>query len=126
MPTAAPTKGMLISVRVHAEYDWPDHAFAKEGSLRMASTSTATVLNGWKEIGRYLGRGVRTVQRYERSHNLPVRRLEGRPSGAVIASPKDLDAWLKRWSVSEAYLPHVQQQGRRFGLGGNGSRIVHE
>ena len=47
------------------------------------------MLNGWKETGTYLGRGVRTVQQYERSHNLPVRRLGGTAGGAV--SPKDLD-----------------------------------
>ncbi len=31
------------------------------------------VLNSWKEIACYLGRGVRTVQRYERDLGLPVR-----------------------------------------------------
>ena len=30
------------------------------------------VLNGWKEIANYLGKGVRTVQRYEREFGLPV------------------------------------------------------
>ncbi len=33
------------------------------------------LLNSWKEIAAYMGRGVRTVQRWERDLALPVRRL---------------------------------------------------
>jgi len=54
------------------------------------------VLNSWKEIASYLGLGVRTVQRYEREYRLPVRRIEGKSRGAVLALPKDLDDWLRR------------------------------
>ena len=32
-------------------------------------------LDSWKEIAAYLGRGVRTVQRWEREEGLPVHRL---------------------------------------------------
>jgi hypothetical protein len=32
-------------------------------------------LNGWKEIAAYLGRSVRTVQRWEKDFGLPVRRF---------------------------------------------------
>ena len=31
-------------------------------------------LNGWKEIAVFLGKGVRTVQRWERDHGLPIHR----------------------------------------------------
>ncbi|MEZ5316712.1 MAG: helix-turn-helix domain-containing protein [Vicinamibacterales bacterium] len=52
-------------------------------------------LNGWKEIASYLGKGVRTAQRWEKEYQLPVRRL-GRPGGEIIiASRRELDAWLK-------------------------------
>ena len=61
----------------------------------MASVPASRVLNSWKEIATYLGRGVRTVQRYERDAHLPVRRLPGKPRGTVIAFPKDLDDWLR-------------------------------
>jgi len=54
----------------------------------------AVVLNSWKEIASYLGRGVRTVQRYERELGLPVRRPHGRSRSAVIALRDELDAWL--------------------------------
>lgn len=58
-------------------------------------TSNAPVLNSWKEIANYLGRGVRTVQRYERDLGLPVRRPHGRSRSAVIAIPAELDEWLR-------------------------------
>lgn len=54
------------------------------------------VLNSWKEIAAYLGRGVRTVQRWERELGLPVRRPRGKERSAVIALTPDLDRWLQR------------------------------
>lgn len=50
-------------------------------------------LNGWKEISIYLGRGVRTVQRYERLFALPVRRALGSLGGSVVALSVELDQW---------------------------------
>ena len=32
-------------------------------------------LDSWKEIAAYLGRGIRTVQRWEREEGLPVHRI---------------------------------------------------
>ena len=52
------------------------------------------VLNSWKEIAEYLNRGIRTVQRWERDLKLPVRRPRGKRRSAVLALPKELDAWL--------------------------------
>src|SRR5262249_18310689 len=56
----------------------------------------AQVLNSWKEIAQYLGRGIRTVQRWERKLGLPVRRPRGKKRSAVIALPAELDAWAMR------------------------------
>ena len=57
------------------------------------------VLGNWKEIAAYLGKGVRTVQRWEQQLGLPVRRPGGRSLGIVCASPEELDMWLEtRWS----------------------------
>jgi hypothetical protein len=53
------------------------------------------VLNSWKEIAAYLGRGVRTVQRWEHDLALPVRRPRGKDRSAVIALKSDLDRWLR-------------------------------
>jgi CheY-like chemotaxis protein len=55
---------------------------------------SSSVLHSWKEIARYLGCGVRTVQRWEHDLGLPVRRPRGEIRSAVIALTADLDAWL--------------------------------
>jgi Tol biopolymer transport system component len=47
-------------------------------------------LDSWKEIATYLRKGVRTVQRWERTDGLPVRRLG---PGSVFAYKAELDAW---------------------------------
>lgn len=52
------------------------------------------ILSGWKEIAAYLGRGVRTVQRYEHQLGLPTRRISGHRSGSVLATKSDLDSWV--------------------------------
>jgi hypothetical protein len=52
------------------------------------------VLNSWKEVAAYLGRGVRTVQRWELELGLPVRRPRGKSRSAVIAFKPELDRWL--------------------------------
>lgn len=52
------------------------------------------VLTSWKEIARYMGKGVRTVQRWEQDFGLPVRRPKGSDKKAVLARPSDLDSWL--------------------------------
>jgi hypothetical protein len=54
------------------------------------------VLGSWKEIANYLGKGVRTVQRWERCSGLPVHRPSGSSKGVVIAFPAELDRWARR------------------------------
>jgi Tol biopolymer transport system component len=50
-------------------------------------------LDSWKEIASYLGRGIRTVQRWEREEGLPVHRLDHAKRGSVYASRRELAAW---------------------------------
>ena len=50
-------------------------------------------LDSWKEIASYLGRGIRTVQRWEREEGLPVHRLDHDKRGSVYASRRELTAW---------------------------------
>ena len=54
------------------------------------------VLNSWKEIATYLGRGVRTVQRWEAELQLPVHRPRGKNRSAVMAFRAELNDWLFR------------------------------
>lgn len=57
-------------------------------------SQNTTVLTSWKDIARYMGKGVRTVQRWEMDFGLPVRRPQGSNKKAVLARPHDLDAWV--------------------------------
>jgi len=52
------------------------------------------IFSGWKEVANYLGKGVRTVQRYEHQLALPIHRPAGKPAGSVIATKKELDDWV--------------------------------
>jgi DNA-binding beta-propeller fold protein YncE len=52
-------------------------------------------LDSWKEIAAFLGRTVRTVQRWEKTAGLPVRR-GGPGRGAVVASKLELADWWQR------------------------------
>lgn len=54
----------------------------------------ATALSSWKEIAQYVGKGVRTVQRWEREAGLPVRRPQGEGKGRVLAFPSEIDGWM--------------------------------
>ena len=58
------------------------------------NTVNVEVLNSWKEVAVDLGRGVRTVQRWEMELGLPVRRPRGKSRSAVIAFKPELDRWL--------------------------------
>lgn len=52
----------------------------------------ADELQSWKEVATYLGVSVRTVQLWERTRSLPVRRLPG-PNGRILAVPAEIDSW---------------------------------
>jgi CheY-like chemotaxis protein len=66
------------------------------GNLRQNPTNgSAVLLNSWKEVAQYLGRGVRTVQRWERELGLPVHRPNGRDRSATLALASELDEWLR-------------------------------
>ena len=50
-------------------------------------------LDSWKEIAAFLGRGIRTVQRWEREEGLPVHRLVHEKRGSIYARREELAAW---------------------------------
>ena len=51
-------------------------------------------MEGWKAIAAYLKRDVRTVQRWERTEQFPVRRQMHRKLGSVLAFKDELDRWM--------------------------------
>lgn len=54
------------------------------------------MLSSWKEIAHFFGKGVRTVQRWEKTLDLPIRRPPGAPSNVVLARTSDLEEWMHR------------------------------
>jgi len=62
-------------------------------------------LDSWKEIAAYLGRGIRTVQRWEREEGLPVHRLAHAERGSVFADSAELAAWWKSRQIAPVQKP---------------------
>ena len=90
----------------------------KQG-VRAMDSDASTVLSSWKDIARYLGKGVRTVQRWERDLGLPVRRPIGAAQkSAVVLHRGDVDAWLAtRFAARAIARESVQSRhGRRESL----------
>lgn len=67
------------------------------------ASSHLEILSGWKQIADHLGKGVRTVQRYERELGLPIRRPAGKSGGSVIATAGELDAWVTASPIREEF-----------------------
>ena len=67
------------------------------------NTVPSPILSGWKDIARYLGKGIRTVQRYELELGLPIRRPPGKWRASVIATTAELDAWVKAGSLRRSF-----------------------
>jgi Tol biopolymer transport system component len=72
-------------------------------------------LESWKAIAAYLGRGVTTVQRWERDEKLPVRRHGHASRGSVFAFRRELDDW--RRSRESTGLPSLPQDDAVVPLG---------
>lgn len=52
------------------------------------------ILNGWKEIAKYLNGSVRGIQRWEDA-GLPIIRPSNGLRGAVVAYSEQIDSWLR-------------------------------
>lgn len=53
-------------------------------------------LDSWKEIALFLGRTVRTVQRWEKTEGLPVHRGGTAKRGGIVGSKKEIGEWWQR------------------------------
>src|SRR5579859_4603903 len=56
-------------------------------------------LDSWKEVASFFRREVRTVQLWEKSEGLPVRRQHHKKLGSVYAYRRELEAW---WAARSA------------------------
>src|SRR5687768_6595980 len=59
------------------------------------SATSQERLESWKEIAAFLGKGVRTVQRWERTEDLPVRRHVHERGGTVYAYKSEVLEWYR-------------------------------
>ncbi|PJB79888.1 MAG: hypothetical protein CO090_04735, partial [Acidobacteria bacterium CG_4_9_14_3_um_filter_49_7] len=59
------------------------------------------LLDGWKSISTFIGKSVKTIQRWEQESDFPVHRVPGRRS--VFAMKSEVNAWLKRQPEPEKY-----------------------
>lgn len=71
----------------------------------------ATVLSCWKDIASHLGKGVRTVQRWERDLGLPVRRPNKNNRQIVLAISEELDQWVLNQQRSASDKPITTHLG---------------
>src|SRR5262252_146292 len=59
---------------------------------------SSEIMSGWKDIANYLGKGVRTLQRYEREGALPVKGKPNRFLGQSGGSDRHQSRQLKAQS----------------------------
>ena len=72
---------------------------AKERRLELVRDDTVyvnDVLRSWKDIAHYMGTCVKTVQRWERAYDLPVRRVQPGKGSVVVAFRNEVDEWLHK------------------------------
>lgn len=68
----------------------------RPGTGRRRSSRPSAKLDGWKQIADYLDRSVKTAQRWEKAHGLPVRRVDEESGGtSVFAFTEEVDEWLR-------------------------------
>jgi adenylate cyclase len=85
--------------------------------------SAADRLDSWKEIAAHLGRTVRTVQRWERTCELPVHRHLHSESSSVYAFRSELDAW---WFARSGQRTHDHPAEGQVNLQVPGSARRHD
>ena len=69
-----------------------------------------SVLTSWKDIAQYLGKGVRTVQRWESELGLPVRRTKQERKSVVLAIPAEIDAWVQSQQFPDGQLGSAESE----------------
>ena len=69
-------------------------------------------LDSWKEIAAFLKRGVRTVQRWERTEALPVHRHQHAKLGSVYALKSEVSAWWESRATQLADAPAATSSSR--------------
>src|ERR1700722_3719671 len=77
-------------------------SFSAFGGSVDSTQWTGERLDSWKEVASYFRREVRTVQLWEKSEGLPVRRQYHKKLGSVYAYRQELEAWWVARSAMQA------------------------
>lgn len=102
----------------------PSSPPARPGSAMKAGAA----LRGWKQIAAYLHRDVRTVQRWERTEQLPVHRQLHLKLGTVHAVRAELDEWLANRTSPRggAPMPFRTHDPQAYELYLRGRQLFHQ
>jgi len=94
--------------RAEGARGYPSGSMAKspEGPAQNSAAESRR-LDSWKEIASFLGRGIRTVQRWEREEGLPVHRLPHAERGSVFADSTELTAWWESRQIGPEPAPQT-------------------
>jgi hypothetical protein len=75
--------------------------------------SDPDILDGWKSVADYLGKSVRTAQRWRQEFGMPVHRLGGREGENVYAYRSELDEWRRQASRLRGFAASDQDGSER-------------
>jgi hypothetical protein len=81
-----------------------------EATGPLVDRNTMSALTSWKEISDYVGKGVRTVQRWESEFGFPIRRTKPGRKSVVLAIPSEIDAWLQAQQFPDGQLDSVESE----------------
>lgn len=86
--------------------------------MQQFSHDAPPILNSWKEIATYLGRGVRTAQRWEREHQMPVHRVGRSKRSPVFAMSQEIALWMRTVDAAmlESTVAEQQQDGHSLDI----------
>jgi predicted DNA-binding transcriptional regulator AlpA len=82
-------------------------------ALQCHPSHRETVLRSWKDIAHYVGTSVKTVQRWERAYEFPVRRVEPNKGSVVFAFQNEVDQWLHGRKLHAQFPLRVPPHERR-------------
>jgi len=79
------------------------------------------LLASWKEIASYLDRNISTCRRWEKTHGLPVYRIDEKSKSSVFAYKDEIDKWLEdklnKVAHQRNYLSKIKWQKSLYFIG---------
>jgi hypothetical protein len=100
----------LSSLDLTFGVDWSQRRYTGSSPWPSILTNITPVLTSWKEIAKYVSKGVRTAQRWERELGFPVRRTKPGTKSTVLAIPGEIDAWVQLQQFPDGQLGSVESE----------------